>query len=1140
MAEALDPRSHVQRRSSSQTSASSRRSHRGKPARAKAIKRLSTSSSTNTPTDLTSFPSLSPDTSPEGFRGEPALNHALSQALLAEGSSRRNGERGRKATLEGLTTSLPQISGRNALFNDSVSSRDVPGSLHLANDDHIERIIARTGAVKLVRQFARDLALRDAEISSIRQRADEREKELKKMLREAQISNQAIEHRLYILENPIDKSMDDSTESLGSLSGVRKVSPTIDHMMNQAMSDDVGAQVLNSSPEEYDKGDGDFRDTIRPNRKDSDPRSRSSSVGSTTKKRSSTTLIRGWQGYIWGSATVSRKTSKASSIMSDLGEQDDGDDFLQMPNPPGNRRKPLDGQLFQPLDANSPSSGPDGKSSTSPKNGDAASVNSRRSSRSFASWTVKLFAGNPQAGKEGADSASVKSRTPSNAPNSRVRHSSATESSKPSGSAIAALKRLNGTLGGQIGSAKSSTASSVRGSRTNLSGLRRDAFSGPRQIATPESRTSDGSPITLGPVEMDPILPMESRPPTLTHIYRNYQPGELLTDRFGFIYDQRRKKRQRGADASNNDSARMSNAETISRIRSDPDLNTGVDASGTESPSYATPGDDAENGNIPTRRWQDYLKIATKPTELLSHTPAAGAIVTVANAAEQKLRSPSVAVQKGGSISVVNSTPQAAALMSQVVSSNAEFAGAGNETSAALVPVSEQEPVKLLLERLTELHDSLQRDRTVKWNEFLRKVRAERRKEGEASDRPSVSLAMPEVALADGEVVGITDLGTKGKVGRAKWREFRSLVIGGIPVAYRAKIWSECCGASAMRVPGYYDDLVKGNMNPDADLSVVAQIEMDIHRTLTDNVFFRKGPGVQKLNEVLLAYSRRNPDVGYCQGMNLIAGSLLLIMPTAEDAFWVLASLIENILPAHYYDHGLLASRADQQILRQYVSEILPKLSTHLDELGIELEALTFQWFLSAFTDCLSAEALYRVWDVVFCLNTLPTVSATTAALNSQVQSQTQTQIDNTQGSTVSTTSLVSNPANSVTVSAPNYDGDLLANSSGGGSTFFFQVAVALLKLNEQQLLTTCSTPAAVYTYINHQMTNHAISIDGLIQASEALRNMIKREDVCARRVVALRDMRADMSGGGYAGSVKTDGSSSGCTDRQQQQQTST
>jgi len=155
----------------------------------------------------------------------------------------------------------------------------------------------------------------------------------------------------------------------------------------------------------------------------------------------------------------------------------------------------------------------------------------------------------------------------------------------------------------------------------------------------------------------------------------------------------------------------------------------------------------------------------------------------------------------------------------------------------------------------------------------------------------------------------------------------------------------------------------------------------------------------------------------------------------------VLTSMIENILPRGYYDHNLLASRADQQVLRQYVAEILPKLSSHLDELGIELEALTFQWFLSVFTDCLSAEALFRVWDVVLCTN--------------------------------------------------------------DGSTFLFQVALALLKLNERQLL-QCTTPASIYTYINHQMTNHAISIDGLIHASDGLRKVVKRDDVETRRSKAI------------------------------------
>lgn len=1078
-----------QRRSSSQVSSSSRRSQKAKSVRAKYQKRHS--ASPNNTTDLTSFPSLSPDRSPEGFSGQPALNRALTNTLLEGdegGSSISDVGRGRKATLAKLTTSGSQTPGRAALFEDSVSASDFPGALHLADDTHIERLIANTGAVKLVRQFARDLAQRDAEISALHQRADTRERELKRMLREAAVSNKDIEHRLYTLENSStesqrDKDGDGSTERTGQRS------TGINGLMHQAMVDEVGLHV----PEELED---EPQSTIRAQRPETDSRPGTSSLESNNNRKGQSS-IRDWQDYLFGSTSGSRKTSRASSVMSDVGEVDDGRG--RIPNPT-TRRKALDGQLFQRPDGPAGSTVVDtaGRRPARVSSGDDASINSRKSSKSFSSWTLKLFAGSSQAGKD-ADNDYIRA---SSADQERNKGTSSTQPGPKGGaSAVAALKRINSNAS-MNGSAGRSANGSTGAVRVNPQVTRR----GPSTSVSQGTEATGKSSTNLGPVEMDAILPLESRPPTLTHTYNNYQPGDLLTDRFGFIYDQRRKKRQREATVVKN-GKRLSIAETLNAFRSD--ASDGDDDRDSHPSQHQVSGsqasgspDDPEAGNVAVRRWQDYLKFPTKPTELLSHTPSAGPIVSLTTENENQARGTSVAVDKGGSVSV-GSNAQPSASTSTVVADRPEFAGSyTDEPAAASTATNEQEPVKLLLEQLTDLHDSLQRDRTVRWNEFLRKVRAERRKDGEAaaaaaaaSDRPTQSVDMPEVSLADGEVVGIAGLGNKGKVGRAKWREFRSLVLGGIPVALRAKVWSECSGASAMRVPGYYDDLLKGVGGAEPDSSVVAQIDMDIYRTLTDNVFFRKGPGVSKLKEVLLAYSRRNPEVGYCQGMNLIAASLLLIMPTAEDAFWILASMVEIILPQHYYDHGLLASRADQVVLRQYISQVLPKLSSHLDDLGIELEALTFQWFLSVFTDCLSAEALYRVWDVVLCLNV---TSAPALPSNQTTGANTPTT------STSSSTNTTQEPPDPSTTAAK----DFASGSAGGGSTFLFQVALALLKLNEHQLLSACDTPAALYTYINHQMTNHAISIDGLIHASEALRNVVRREDVVARRTVALRDMR--------------------------------
>lgn len=1056
-------------RTSSQTSNTSTRSHKSGTVRVKARRYASTNSTTPTPTSdksLTSFPSLSPENSPDTIRTKTSR-----QATPAQPASQtpRKSSKHSPSIVERLTTSTPSFRGRSALFDDSTAkTQDIPGALHHASDEHIERLIARTGAVALVRQMAADLAQRDAQVTTLRQRAEERERELKRMLREVEVSNLDIETRLHSLEKPIEKGAVGENKVVAGRpekkrsSGIRSntsAANKIDDMVNDAMAEVVGSSL------ELDEGymdtvdEQDRQATIRADEalspRDDDGRS-ISSVGN----------AKGWKDYLWSGTLASRKTSKASSIVS--GVIEDTDTTVKPRNSSGGhaRRTGLQNDLFQPPDDSSTlsrSKTAGSQTGLEAQDGNDSDTHSRKSSLSVTSWTLKLFAGNPTAGREGDKQKTVRGRAATTGEGiAKGSRTASLASTNTGSSAKAALMKVN---------KKSSNAQLPRKSVPSLSAGVNGVVKGAPQEGWRNITSSilpPGSPITdasadsatnLGPVEMDTILPPDSRPPTLSQTYNDHHPTEFLTDSFGFIYDQRRRKRQ-GETAENTGHRRSaSGVEMLTSARDPADVVADTNKNEATKVILGSPLSTDFRPDTPASaeelideksglKWQDYLKVASYPTELLSHTPSAGAITALANTdADTNPKQPQIANVHRGSLPSLSLNPQPSA--SPVVAGNAEFTL--STTSIATTPMSpviaEHEPVKLLLEQLTELHDSLQRDKTVKWNEFLRKVRADRKKEGEAAvhEGRSKQALMPEVSLTDGEMIGVAGLGNKGKVGRAKWNEFKSLVLGGIPVAYRAKIWAECSGASALRAPGYYEDLVSNGVD---DPVIVAQIRMDINRTLTDNVFFRKGPGVAKLNEVLLAYSRRNSDVGYCQGMNLITASLLLIMPTAEDAFWVLASMVENILPEHYYDHSLLASRADQQVLRQYVAEVLPKLSSHLDELGIELEALTFQWFLSVFTDCLSAEALFRVWDVVLCTN--------------------------------------------------------------DGSTFLFQVALALLKLNEKNLM-QCDTPAGVYGYINHEMTNHAISIDGLINASDGLKKVVKRAEVEERRAKAVAAEREVM-----------------------------
>ncbi|KAL6708384.1 hypothetical protein ACN47E_002647 [Coniothyrium glycines] len=997
---------------------------------------------------LTSFPSLSPspDASPVHsrvngwFRSPPAPEERAKDAEIKTvaspdtikaipppdlGKSTAPTSTVRRVTkstqqIVGTLVAAPAAKDRSALFDDTPAEpSQVPGNLHFASDENIKHALAQTGAVDLVKQLAGDLAQRDAQITALRRRAEERERVLRKMLQECEVSNMDIETRLRVLDKGRDQPsglFKTRTRGDSAATGLHPDDPMEDRLA-RAMEDELAEH-----PDALgiDSGNAANHAEVM-------------SIASATSDMPHDTARGTWKSYIWGG--TSRKSSRAPSVASMVDRQAESLNDQARPRSSSNAksaRKALPNDLFVPPNGAAPA-----LRRLHSQDYSTTRASRRSSSVSLANWALKMVAGSASATSKAA---TVRGRhnTVSDAMD-RAPSVDSTKTAQSAKSSLASTQRRGRALG-PTGTIKSMVAEPLKNA----------------PIVTSPNPPMRGVS-NLGPVEMDRILPEDSRPPTLVqHHNRFVGSSEYLTDRFGFIYDQRRKKRQTEAAAELSKQKRNSNVESLGdaraldKLRLDEETEEG--AMNDVNNSAVRPSSSSSE-NLPTqlanKTWADYLKLATHPTELLSHTPSAAPIApittfenTEVEPSALKISSGQITLTKRGSVPASSSNPEPSP--TRVVSGKAELS-VTIPSSGPATPISPYpphiDPVQSLLDQMSDLHDNLQKERTVKWNEFLRKVRAQNKREGDvanAGENAAKGLVMPETNLADGELVGIAGLGNKGKVGRAKWQDFRRLVLGGIPVTMRAKVWAEASGAAALRVPGYYEDLVN---NGETDPTIANQIEMDITRTLTDNIFFRTGPGVQKLNEVLLAYSRRNPEVGYCQGMNLITACLLLMMPTSEDAFWVLASMIEDILPQHYYDQHLLTSRADQSVLRAYVGEILPRLSAHLDELEIELEALTFQWFLSVFTDCLSAEALFRVWDVVLCMH--------------------------------------------------------------DGSTFLFQIALALLKLNEKALL-QCDTPAGIYHYINHQMTNHAISIDGLIQASDALGKVIKRKDVEERRARAV------------------------------------
>jgi len=222
-------------------------------------------------------------------------------------------------------------------------------------------------------------------------------------------------------------------------------------------------------------------------------------------------------------------------------------------------------------------------------------------------------------------------------------------------------------------------------------------------------------------------------------------------------------------------------------------------------------------------------------------------------------------------------------------------------------------------------------------------------------------------------------------------RGLHSLILqAGVPLEMRHEVWPLCVRVHKYNF-GLYDALLKTPSNA-ASANFVKQIDQDILRTLPDHSAFSAptASGVAPLKRILLAYTRRNPSIGYCQGLGLIAAGFLVNMEE-EQAYWTFCATVENFLPQDYYTPGMMSIMADQLVLGELLQQHVPQLKQHFDKCMFDLSIVSFNWFMTLFMDAFPLEVCFlslslsippppliyfsfplsqttfRIWDVLFC-----------------------------------------------------------------------------------------------------------------------------------------------------------------------------
>lgn len=191
---------------------------------------------------------------------------------------------------------------------------------------------------------------------------------------------------------------------------------------------------------------------------------------------------------------------------------------------------------------------------------------------------------------------------------------------------------------------------------------------------------------------------------------------------------------------------------------------------------------------------------------------------------------------------------------------------------------------------------------------------------------------------------------------------FFKLIRVGLPNRLRGEIWELCCGLMFLRLqhPGVYHRLLEDNA--EKHLLAMEEIEKDLNRSLPEYLAYQLEEGILRLRRVLVAYSWQNPEIGYCQAMNILVAALLIYM-LEEQAFWCLNVVCTHLVPG-YYSKSMYGTLLDQKVFELMVETTMPVMWEHISRHDIQLSVVLLPWFLLLYLSSMPLVYATRIVDV--------------------------------------------------------------------------------------------------------------------------------------------------------------------------------
>ncbi|KAH8923763.1 RabGAP/TBC [Atractiella rhizophila] len=199
------------------------------------------------------------------------------------------------------------------------------------------------------------------------------------------------------------------------------------------------------------------------------------------------------------------------------------------------------------------------------------------------------------------------------------------------------------------------------------------------------------------------------------------------------------------------------------------------------------------------------------------------------------------------------------------------------------------------------------------------------------------------------------------QVAKTRPKQLAQAIQSGIPSSLRGLLWQLMSASKDPSLEELYHDLLSQTSSHEKSIS------RDLARTFPTHPYFSQegGLGQENLFSLAKAYSLYDEEVGYTQGMQFVAGVLLLNMPD-EEAFCVLVRLMKSYdLRSHFVPNmpGL------QLRLFQFdrlLEEMCPTVFLHLIRQGIKSSMYASQWLLTLFSYRFPLPLVSIIYDLIF------------------------------------------------------------------------------------------------------------------------------------------------------------------------------